>query len=315
MKVLCVSEDCLNFCSDAVGVAGEVHSVFERAVNLIFPEGTLVSLVSDQGDLAPMTCQIERRTFTASGWVPGMPAMVTSQGLRVGQADLNLSEARVWSLASPNNNADRPLERARMIQRLERFTELLVKMGKADGLLPFLCESLAIPRPKSCQNCSGSNRYVDFIEGRLDQFISAYRDPSNRGEAKALEAFSRLVGFGPGLTPSTDDFVAGFMAASLRCPYGRPMERERLIERHLKFAEGARGKTTTVSEAMLIHAARGHVAEKYRALLDLLCFDTEDAGRLEQATLNALANGDTSGADFLTGAAISLMSALNTHEA
>lgn len=310
MKVLRVSEDCLTFFAQSPVQTGEVHSTFEWAVNLLFSSGVLMTMVSDQLDLAPMTFQVSKGSLKSKGWHPGMPVSSSSEGFIIGETHLEFAQAQTWTptwnIGSPPSEV---LTRAEMLKRLEAFTKLLLTRGRPEGLLPYLCEARVLPHPGSCPSDMTGNRYVDFIKGRLDQFSEAYRDGTDSGESRVIAAFTRLVGFGPGLTPSSDDYVAGFMAASIRAPYGQVMNCEELLKRNQKLVGRAKGKTTVISEAMLAHAAFGHVAQKYDRLLDLLCFEAE--GDLEAAMLKALDHGDTSGTDFMTGAAAALMLSLN----
>jgi hypothetical protein len=310
MKVLRVSEDCITFLTQSPGQTGEVHSTFERAVNLLFSNGVLMTIVSDQMDLAPMTIQVSKGSLKSLGWHPGMPVSCSGEGIFVGETPLEFTRAEKW-IASWDNRMPpaEQLTRAEMLKRLETFTKLLLVRGRPEGLLPYLCETRVLPHPGSCPADMAGNRYVAFVKGRLDQFVEAYRDGTDMGETRATAAFLRLVGFGPGLTPSSDDFVAGFMAANLCAPYGQFMAREKLLKRNQRLVSQAKGKTTVISEAMLAHAALGHVAQKYGRLLNMLCFELE--GDLEAAALNALDHGDTSGTDFMTGAAAALMLSLN----
>jgi len=310
MKVLRMSEDCLTFLTQSPGQTGEVHSTFERAVNLLFSSGVLMTIVSDQMDLAPMTFQVSKGSMKSLGWHPGTPVSSSSEGIIIGATHLEFTQALKWTPSwRINLPPSEQLTRAEMLKRLESFTKLLLNRGKPEGLLPYLCEARVLPHPGSCPADMTGNRYVEFIKGRLDQFSEAYRDGTEAGESSVMTAFTRLVGFGPGLTPSSDDFVAGFMAASIRAPYGQVMNREKLLKRNQKLVSRAKGKTTVLSEAMLAHAANGYVAEKYDKLLALLCFKAE--GDLEAAALSAFDHGDTSGTDFMTGAAAALMLALN----
>lgn len=310
MKVLCVSEDCLRYISEGPREKhGEIHAMFDRAVNVRFHDGTLMTLVSKALDLAPMTCQVSMASFKQSGWSQGTSVVAEAERLSIGSDCLDFNKAVIWATELSSGELPEILPRALMHQRLERFITVLMDKGKPEGLLPYLCRTSCVPHPKACKKDDNTNPYVTFIEGRLDQFISAYRDGSESGDAKVMTAFSRIVGFGPGLTPATDDFVAGFMAASLWAPYGKFMERRLLVQRNQKLAVLARDKTTFVSESMLAHAAHGRIAQKYRSLLELLCYGFQ--GNLEDATLKALDHGDTSGTDFLTGAAVALILSLD----
>ncbi len=302
MKVLCVSEDCLGYFANApLKKQGEIHAVFDRAVNIRFYDGTLVTLVAAAMDIAPMTLQVSATSFRSYDWIQGTKVIAETEGLLIDIQRLDFNSAKVWILKP---DLGEPLPQDQIILRLERFTGLLLEKGNPDGLLPYLCRTSCMKAPRLCALKSMTNSYVTFIESRLDQFVAAYFDSTDRGEAKTVEAFSRIVGFGPGLTPATDDFVAGVMAACLWVPFGCFMDRDALVRRNQKLAQIARDKTTYVSESMLEHAASGRIASKYADLLKRLCYEgLED---LESVTLIAMNHGDTSGTDFLTGAAVAM---------
>jgi hypothetical protein len=306
MHVLRASEDCLAFFADRVGKSGEIHSTFDRAVNLIFDGGILVSIVSDQLDMAPMTCQVDQAALRRAGWKPGNPVLLDSNFIRIQGEALNLTGAKPWALTH-DLSLPLPLDEAQ--KRLDLFVSHLLKHGKPEGLLPYLCENQVFRMPQCRVTRPESNRYVAFIVSRLDQFVTAYRSLNSTAERDILAAYSKIVGFGPGLTPSTDDFAAGFMATAVICPYGQPQKKEKLIALNMKLSELARGKTTLVSETLLYHAAKGHVAEKYLNLIEQLCFTSSES--LEKAVDSALSHGDTSGTDFLTGIATAMKHALN----
>jgi len=115
----------------------------------------------------------------------------------------------------------------------------------------------------------------------------------------AAEAVRRLLGLGPGLTPSGDDMVAGLMLA-LRLLGAAMAEAMALwladrlaamVTRH------ARDRTTPVSAALLHCAARGQGSPEVAGVLRAL-------GGLEPApaaVARLLAVGHTSGADLAWG--------------
>lgn len=113
----------------------------------------------------------------------------------------------------------------------------------------------------------------------------------------AAGAAGRLIGLGPGLTPSGDDALAGIECA-LRA-VGHPMA---------GFLGAALGdveaRTTTVSVALLRHAARGEAAERVHRLLDGLL--GADPAALGPAIDAAIRYGATSGSDLLAGVLLGL---------
>ena len=117
------------------------------------------------------------------------------------------------------------------------------------------------------------------------------------GGAASLPSITALVGLGPGLTPSGDDFLGGLMIALHY--FGRHD-----VARHVATAvlPVAARETSLISAAYLRCAARGEGA---RVLFDVLeCIAAGDGAPLE-ARLDAIDGiGHTSGWDSLAGAAL-----------
>lgn len=120
--------------------------------------------------------------------------------------------------------------------------------------------------------------------------------------AGAVAAARRLLGYGPGLTPSGDDVLAGLLAAvpalerALHGPLATPLT---TVTTALggAIADLARDATTAVSAALLLHAARGEVAAPAAAVLHAFT----GRGDLRAAVDGLLAVGSTSGRDLTVG--------------
>ena len=107
------------------------------------------------------------------------------------------------------------------------------------------------------------------------------------------EAVTALAGWGPGLTPSGDDFLAGLMLSL----WAREGEAARPL--CVRIAAAAAPRTTRLSGAFLRAAAEGLADERWHALLHTLATGPEAAiARTAQAVL---AFGASSGLDMLTG--------------
>lgn len=118
----------------------------------------------------------------------------------------------------------------------------------------------------------------------------------------AAGAVRRLLGLGPGLTPSGDDMVAGLLLA-LRLLGGATADGARAVWLADRLAATvthyARDRTTAVSAALLHCAARGQAAAEVVSVLR--AFEgREPAG---PAVARLLAAGHTSGADLAWGLA------------
>ena len=100
----------------------------------------------------------------------------------------------------------------------------------------------------------------------------------------------RLLGHGPGLTPSGDDVLAGYLVGA--AAYGLPVDALRAY-----VDANAHRRTTTLSAALLRHAAAGETIPQVAALLDAL-----DGHRpLDRALRELAAVGHTSGAALGSG--------------
>jgi len=120
--------------------------------------------------------------------------------------------------------------------------------------------------------------------------------------AGAVAAARRLLGSGPGLTPSGDDVLAGLLAAVPaleRALHGPPATPLTTTTSALgsAIADLARDATTAVSAALLLHAARGEVAAPAAAVLHAFT----GRGDLRAAVDGLLAVGSTSGRDLTVG--------------
>jgi hypothetical protein len=108
--------------------------------------------------------------------------------------------------------------------------------------------------------------------------------PADIGDVRAL------IGRGGGLTPSGDDVLAGYLVAA--AAYGVPAD----PVRHVVRREAVR-RTTTLSAALLLHAAQGETIPQVAALLDALA----GARPLGIALADLLAVGHSSGEALASG--------------
>ncbi|MEU6740415.1 DUF2877 domain-containing protein [Streptosporangium sandarakinum] len=119
-----------------------------------------------------------------------------------------------------------------------------------------------------------------------------------------VTAAERLVGLGPGLTPSGDDVLAGTLVALRHLGTAAGARRAvRLADRlGAAVARDARGRTTAVSATLLHCAARGQACAEVLAVLRALT----GGWPLEPALERLLRLGHTSGADLAWGLRLGL---------
>ncbi|MER5946316.1 DUF2877 domain-containing protein [Streptomyces sp. NPDC001904] len=264
---------------------GRVHSVFTRVVNLLTPDGLLVTLAARDGGDAPRTLVVDLADWTGTALTAGEHMVFASGNLEFGSGTRALlvtsTGARAWHATPPSLADLAPGALARIADRLDRLNQ---EFGPRGGMLG--------PVPGAGPLDLAVARALDA--GRTE-LLTALRH--GEGDAEIRRGVLALLGLGPGLTPAGDDFLTGltFVAA---LPGAAPTG---LVPAVRAVLDAHRGRTTDVSHATLTEAAAGRVRAE---LIDVLRQSADD-GPLPRAphdpVRRLLAIGHTSGSDTLSG--------------
>lgn len=278
-----------------------VHSVFRRAANLRLDVGDMLSLSAPEVALAPNGVAIELPvdvTMGAVGIQPGQSATLSPVWLRISGMDVEVTFAGAtpWE-PRPRAFGVAPSALAR---RALGARGVVIAEGATGSLLPLL---------RALDSDGGAERRDFALAAR--RFAWLLCDAAARYDAGAVQhASSRLAGLGPGLTPSGDDFLAGFAAAwtltaeALGLP---PYESARVLNGIL--AGGLAG-ASELGAQWLTHGVRGEVAEPMGRFFTALL--AAEPGPLAPGVRGVLALGATSGTDWLVGALLGTDAALAT---
>jgi Protein of unknown function (DUF2877) len=157
---------------------------------------------------------------------------------------------------------------------------------QAKGLLLWLCgQPLSFP--------------MQPAQARFD----AVRHALLTADLQAFEAAAlRVLGLGPGLTPSGDDFLGALLFTLRHAPV--PAWRGRMAAVHAGLLAAAATATNPISAALLQDLMRGR---SYRALHELLqALQGGHAADVQHAAQALLGVGASSGADMLAGVLLAL---------
>ena len=141
--------------------------------------------------------------------------------------------------------------------------------------------------------------WLQLAAPRLDAAAQALQT----NDLKAFEhAALRLLGLGPGLTPSGDDFIGAIFFALHQAPRARWNAELPAVRSRIRKA--ASSATNLISAALLDDLLDGH---SYRPLHELLAaLDSEEPSRTAAAAQALLRVGASSGADMLSGVLLAL---------
>ncbi|MDE0060152.1 MAG: DUF2877 domain-containing protein [Defluviicoccus sp.] len=219
-----------------------------------------------------------------SGLAPGDPVAPEGDGIGIaGRRALTFRDARLHDpLRGPLSWTKDGLAKA-----LARLSEMLAPFALADGLAP-----LADPARRAAPPASP-------LTERARPAIAALESGLAAGTPPPREAVERLVGLGPGLTPSGDDFLGGMTIALAMS--GRAEAAAALA---VPVLEAAPASTNRISAAHLGAAARGFGADALHRALDAMARGDDRALAAALRGLDAI--GHSSGWDAMAGAVSAL---------
>lgn len=281
MKADTITRDAVTFLSDNQKRTLRVHSVFDHAINLIDDNNHLLGILDLSKDQGPISLQLPFDR-SLSHILPGDLAEVSDHSVTFLRGGPQID----FSGLKPDNltiNLRRLCQaEATMKERFATLRDIIIEEGSMDGLAPLIYDKLE------------QNNYTGFMAKNMNELVGWIRD----GEVDRLRnGLSGVLGFGPGLTPSTDDFLVGLMlvASVLQKHYINPVFPVLLHD----LPKIAREKTTRISEEMIRLAALGKTSHSYKVFITGLM--GRSPAKLKPLARRVIQTGATSGTDFLYG--------------
>src|SRR5579885_2229384 len=301
-------------------LTGRVHSIFRRAINIEIGN-TILSLLSSELPRMPNGLCLSTQSIKQlldhikQGMVPYFcrdtihrvhPGVSTNQAGRDESRPYNPSNSFVKiHIALPDTppwNPHPPIESyswhpETIIHNAHLLAHFLQTYGKQEGLAPLASLLLDQMPPETPLIRMALPMLRILTEATWQQNIEQLQT-ATRG----------LAGLGPGLTPSGDDVLGGFIAALTLL--SEHISSDTASRKHLAetIVYMAIGRTTKFSATLLAHAARGEVAEHLGELI--IALSSDDNQRLLQAASRLLSFGATSGGDTLLGVLLGIHSLL-----
>jgi hypothetical protein len=256
---------------------GVVHSVFERVVNVEGQNGDLFTIASRDFDNAPNTLIVDTARFGAAGIDPGDRVDVTGSAIAIDmRIGIRLDRATPWHSSLPAYPADEATLRRNLASvRRQIGRPALGASAPAGGE----------PSALACATAATLERQAALLCAALCR--SDLEAAGTHGHA--------MIGLGPGLTPSGDDFLVGLFAV-LHLP-GSPCRHASRV--CVPVLAGIERRTHAISGAALKAAAQGRVRASIQSLLGELM--TGSPAGLAASLSAVLAIGSTSGGDIAAG--------------
>ena len=273
--------------------SGTVHSVFRQACNLWLEPGGLLTLLPSDKDNLPHGIRLNTSSQPVFLELLRVGEPVACRGgiLRIDGPDfsIDLRNARLWHVDLQITQID--CRRPAQAQAWAIAWSELNTYHRRSDLLGIMESFSPSERPPAT-----SEVLLQQSAHAVPALLQATRD-FQFGDASA--SIRLLIGLGPGLTPSGDDFLIGYVAG-LWCTAGTNPSRIRfLMALGSELSEASRN-TNEISCTYLRSAAKGHVSEPIAKLAQRLN-QANNMSSVRAATQAALQVGHTSGSDGVLG--------------
>lgn len=267
-----------------------IHSVFDSAVNLrLFHEDRLVTVLLSEHYELPQGIRIARKDVPLRSLAVGHRAATRGGILRFHSSPLtiDLRGARVWKCRVPHLNLDMSAHFAK-----QGWSTAWLLLNKGQRL--YHTEIIA-------ENLLGRNT-GSIVSKRVSVSVAQLVAAAEEFDVQtAIQAAQNMIGLGPGVTPSGDDILIGFLAGL----WSLASENQELLSFIRSFGNALlqlTAQTSGISRTYLHHATQGQFSSSLSNLAEAIA-----RGRDVDRTLQiAMRVGHSSGMDSVTGLLIGL---------
>lgn len=276
-------------------ISGEIYSVYSKAINLITSDNLFFTLLSNEKPLSPNSIQLnEKIDFLYLEINKENKFFISNKNLTINDLTIDLNSAKLIDL-KPNFKYKKDKVN-NIIEKLKTIEKYIYKYGKHDGIAPIIFNLNNNKLNLYSDFKMDLNQYTIFIFNRLLNFLEVI---ANYRLNDINESVRKVIGFGPGLTPSVDDFISGIMISLIYLADYFNLNFEKILSLNKKILNASKNRTTRISEEMLIKSSYGETSENIRDFL-IAILSCNKFNILER--FNKVINfGDTSGTDTLCG--------------
>lgn len=277
-------------------IEGEIHSIFSSAINILTHDKVLISVIKEEKGLGPYSVAVNcKENFLNIPIKAKEKVYINSNTVRFSKVSIDLNTDLSIDLSTGLMKTEK-LNMMLIDNRTRDLKKYLLINGNTQGILSILPSIEAIV--KENKMLTNDSTYGILIP-KVNRFINAlkyrtYDDLSN--------ITMNVVGFGMGLTPSSDDFLCGMMAAILYGSIFTDFSKEYFLEIFELMVKNIKNRTTLVSENFLLNSSRGLYPLFMKELCETLFLEeTYDKYEFRTLVQKALSFGETSGSDILCG--------------
>jgi len=280
----------------------KVHSVFDHAFYIQSRGKSLISVIKNENYISPASILIKdfgNKSFKSIGVVEGMKVKFDKRTLTLGDNIIAIKLAKTSNWTIPLSPKTPFISPTGISLNLRVLRDIIYACPSREGLVPIL-ENVELYGPLKFflqpQKPTFSERarpYIDMLMRglfRCDSYM-------------IINGALSIVGLGPGLTPSCDDFLYGLILSLNVCGNTLIKDRKKQVGFYRRVSSEicrmTKGKTTIYSQSLLDQARRG---EGHKSVIELIhSLITKDPDQVASVSKTVIEMGETSGADIAIG--------------
>jgi hypothetical protein len=276
---------------------GQVHSVFTRVVNVLTSGNRLISVVGadvGNGPINIVTNLPRSMSMTSIGMGKNDEVLNVDGSIVLGNNVLIISTKNAKQWKPQRVFRGKLLATKKIRGNLKTMREVACAYGRFGGLAQLI--EYAEEGRLDKLACQELNPFARRALPHLSMFMKTIKTKDYQGTKRSAQ---KLVGLGPGLTPSADDVLSGLMASLTLISQNLNICGDMVSEVNKSIISCIQGRTTLISQEFLMHAGAGDANEPILALIEKIL--TARPNEVEEATKHVLAIGEASGTDVVFG--------------
>ncbi|MBS3815581.1 MAG: DUF2877 domain-containing protein [Hadesarchaea archaeon] len=274
---------------------GEIHSIFDRTFNLIL-EDNLVGIAQKDVTQTPInivTSISSKESMSSLGLKKGKRVKVIEDQIIIRNVlNISLEEAVIWR---PRTRVESHLDFDSIRRNVDLAKRVSKRKIKTDGLGQLLnsLESILVGEEI---NSNDLNRVTEKAIPSITQLVRGVRE----NDLRIVKSSARkLIGLGPGLSPSADDMLSGFMLAKWWIANSLDKRNVNRVRELNEAITDSKDRTTLVSQQLLVHGARGETNKAIEEFLEAILSGNKSS--IESSVERVMSIGETSGVDTMLG--------------
>lgn len=319
MYALEICQNLKNDLNDTVK-SGEIHSVFDTSFNIILENGRLITVAHASRPINHYSIIVPyNQSFKQIGLRQGQKVNFFPERLEIRDIDLcvRFQSAALWDSAPKLSFV--PSSREQLQIKSEALTLFLTEEGHRSGIYPLLqcllsewpglSPLFAVPIPFTQNESVIVDQFLHFIRLYTNVYGALFSPEIPKRTDFSLKddvltdihlAASPIIGFGLGLTPHMDDFLAGLMTISVYGSIYAKCSLDEILLLNQAIIRDCEQRTTKVSHEMLLYSAEGRCNKALRDVLENI-FKNENSPSLRYYLRRVNELGASSGTDTLLG--------------